>query len=134
MANKWYPLGLSHFAKGDIAYLSDTIKAMLVTSGYTYSAAHEFVSDIGGGNIVARGPALGTKTVGSGGILNAASEVLTAVSGSAVAAVILYKDTGVDATSELLIIWDTATGLPLTPNGGDVTINWDVGTNKIGAL
>jgi hypothetical protein len=26
---------------------------------------------------------------------------------------------------------DAATGLPLTPNGGDVTIQWDNGANKI---
>jgi len=26
---------------------------------------------------------------------------------------------------------DTATGLPITPNGGDIIITWDNGTNRI---
>lgn len=133
MANKWYPLGLSHFAKGDIAFLTDTIKIALIKTAYTFATTDEFVTDLGA-NIVFRSSALGTKTVGSGGVLNAASPTLTAVSGSTVSYVVLYKDTGVDATSELLVYWDTATGLPLTPNGGDVTVNFDTGPNKIAAL
>jgi hypothetical protein len=60
--------------------------------------------------------------------------VISAVTGSVVSYVVLYKDTGSDATSELLVYWDTGTGIPLTPNGGDVSVNFDTGPNKIAAL
>ena len=43
----------------------------------------------------------------------------------------LYRDTGVEATSALIAYIDTATGLPITPNGGDIIVNWDNGANKI---
>lgn len=33
--------------------------------------------------------------------------------------------------SPLIAYIDTATGLPVTPNGGDITIAWDSGANKI---
>jgi hypothetical protein len=46
----------------------------------------------------------------------------TAVTGDVSEAVILYKDTGVAATSPLIAYIDTATGLPVTPNGGDITV------------
>ena len=32
----------------------------------------------------------------------------------------IYKDTGSEATSPLIAYIDTATGLPITPNGGDI--------------
>jgi hypothetical protein len=132
MANKWYPKGLQHFAQGDVAFLTDTIKVALIATAYTFSASDEFVTALGA-NIVARSSALGTKTT-TNGVLNAASPVISAVTGSTVSYVVLYKDTGSDATSELLVYWDTGTGIPLTPNGGDVSVNFDTGPNKIAAL
>jgi hypothetical protein len=30
-----------------------------------------------------------------------------------------------------IVVIDTATGLPFTPTGGDVSIVWDNGTNRI---
>jgi hypothetical protein len=46
----------------------------------------------------------------------------TAVSGATVESINMLKDTGNAATSNLIAYWDTATGLPLTPNGGDVNV------------
>jgi hypothetical protein len=37
----------------------------------------------------------------------------------------------VASSSPLICIFDTATNLPVTPNGGDITIQFDNGTNKI---
>ena len=46
-------------------------------------------------------------------------------------AIIIFKDTGNNATSPLIAYIDTATGLPITPNGGDIIVTWDNGVNKI---
>ncbi|GAI46620.1 unnamed protein product, partial [marine sediment metagenome] len=44
----------------------------------------------------------------------------------------IFKDDGVDdVSSPLIALIDTATGLPVTPNDGDITIAWDNGANKI---
>ena len=40
-------------------------------------------------------------------------------------------DTGTDSTSPLIAFIDTATGLPITPNGGDIIVTWDNGPNKL---
>ena len=38
----------------------------------------------------------------------------------------IYIDTGVAGTSRLIAYIDTGvTGLPVTPNGGDINITWD---------
>jgi hypothetical protein len=74
--------------------------------------------------------ALTGKTV-TAGVADAVDVTFTAVSGATVEAIVLYADSGTEATSRLIAYIDTATGLPLTPNGGDVTVAWDNGANKI---
>ena len=51
-----------------------------------------------------------------------------------VEALVIYKDTGNTATSNLIAYIDTGTGLPFTTNGADVDIVFDSGSNKIFAL
>jgi hypothetical protein len=56
----------------------------------------------------------------------------TAVTGDPCEAIVIWQDTGVESTSRLIAYIDTASsGLPVTPNGGDITIAWDSGANKI---
>jgi hypothetical protein len=131
MSNALYDKGRQAFLEGSIAWLSDNIKAVLVTSGYTPSTGtDQFLSDVPGGDRVATSGNLASKTSTSG-VADAADLTFTAVSGSAVAYVVLYKDTTVAGTSPLILIIDTATNLPVTPNGGDITVQWDNGANKI---
>jgi hypothetical protein len=70
----------------------------------------------------------------TGGVFDAADVTITTVSGDQFEYIIIYKDTGTASTSNLIACIDTATGLPCTPNGGDITITWDNGANKIFAL
>jgi hypothetical protein len=49
-----------------------------------------------------------------------------------VESIVIYDDTpATEATKNLIAFIDTATGLPLTPNGGNVTVQWDAGANRI---
>lgn len=130
MANALYDLGRQGFLDGSIDWDTDTIKACLVDTGtYTVNlSTHEFLSDLSG--IVATSGALSSKTVAAG-VADAADVTFTAVTGASVEAIVLYKDTGVAGTSRLIAYIDTATGLPVTPNGGDISVAWDNGSNKI---
>jgi hypothetical protein len=131
VSNTLYDGGREGILDGTIAMSTASVKALLATSGYTPNAAtHRNVSDVTTGNIVARSGALGSKSY-TAGVFNAANVTLAAVTGSTAAYIILYADTGTDSTSRLIAIIDTATGLPVTPNGGDITITWDTGSNKI---
>ena len=79
--------------------------------------------------VVATGTLAGKNA--ANGVADANDLTLTGVSGDASEALIIWKDTGDSATSPLLAYIDTATGLPVTPNSGDITIVWDNGPNKI---
>lgn len=131
MANALYDKGREAFLTAGINWTSDTIKVSLVdTDDYTVNlATHDFYDDIPSGAIVATAT-LGTKTA-TAGIADAADATFTAVSGDVSEALVIWKDTGTPSTSTLIAYIDTATGLPVTPNGGDITIVWDNGANKI---
>ncbi len=133
MANALYPSFKKLLLDGDIDLATDTIRAALIDTGvYTYSSAHDFYDDVVAG-LVGAAVTLTSKTT-TAGVFDAADAVVSAVTGNTVEAVIIYKSTGVDSTSPLIAYIDTATGLPVTPNGGDITITWDNGANKIFAL
>jgi hypothetical protein len=44
---------------------------------------------------------------------------------------VIFKDAGTDTESPLIAYIDSATGLPVTANGGDINVAWDNGANKI---
>lgn len=56
------------------------------------------------------------------GTVDAGNPVWTSLTGASVESYTYYKWSGVNSTSALLIYIDSATGLPLTPNGGNVTL------------
>lgn len=113
---------------------ADTIKVALVDTGTTaYSSAHDFYNDISSA-VVGTPQTLANKTV-TNGVFDADDVTFTAVSGNSVEALVVYKDTGNAATSPLIAYLDTGyAGLPVTPNGGNITVTWDSGSNKIFAL
>lgn len=111
---------------------ADTIKAIFVdhADDTPSVSTDDFFNDIASAaRVPALGsaPTLGTKTLGTVavGVFDAADTVFTALTGDASESLIVFKDTGTESTSNLLAYWDTATGLPLTPNGGDVTVQWN---------
>lgn len=130
MANALYDKGRQGFLENSIDWDSDDIRVALLSAGYTPDlAAHQFVSDLGA-NIVARSAALTGMTV-TAGVANHAAKTITAVSGAQITRVAYYKYNAADGAARLICLIDTATNLPLTPNGGDITITPDTGANKL---
>lgn len=82
---------------------------------------------------------LSTKTV-TNGVLDADDVTLTSVTapsgGSTCDALFFYRDTGTSSTSTLLFMLDQngGTGLPVTPNGGNIVITFSSGTYRIAAF
>lgn len=132
MANALYDKGREAFLKGEISWNSDNIKVVLVdTADYTVDInAHQYLSSVASGGRVATSGNLASKTT-TAGVADAADVTFSAVTGDPCEALVIYMDTGDAATSPLIAYIDTATGLPVTPNGGDVTVVWDSGSNKV---
>jgi len=105
-----------------------TIKAMFVdhADDTPVVATDDFINDIASAARVpalASCPTLGTKTF-TNGVFDAADTVFSSLTGDQSESLILFRDTAVESTSNLLLYWDTASGLPVTPNGANVTVVW----------
>jgi hypothetical protein len=127
MANALYPKTKAQYLKGaiDLSSASLTIRAYsLDTAFYTYSASHEFLSDVAGGSRVKKSNPLTGKTVNlTTGAFDSDDPTMEAVTGADIDAIILYIDTGVDATSRLIMYQDSSIStVPFTPDGSDVRI------------
>jgi hypothetical protein len=123
----------------DINLTVDTIKVALVTAGYTANqTSDQFYSTVvPASNVIGTPQQITTPTVtatAGGATFNGAGVTFTAVSGAQITQLVIYKDTGTATTSPLIANINVATGLPLTPNGSNVTVTWDSGTNKIFTL
>lgn len=126
MANAIYPLYKQSLLDGDANIdLNDlTVKVALVDTGtYTYSAAHQFLTSLTG--VVGTAQTIANTTV-TNGLFDGDNVTYTAVTGNSVEALVIYIDTGTAGTSRLVAYIDTGvTGLPVTPNGGDISITWN---------
>ena len=88
MANALFDPGREGFLDGSYNWASSDVRAMLVKSAYTFSAAHKFLTDLGA-NDNGRTAALGAKSV-TNGVADAADTSLTATAAAGVAA--LHRD------------------------------------------
>ncbi len=139
MANSLYDTAREGFLAGEIDYDTAVIKCALVR-GYAYSAAHKYVSDaVGAGAVLVSTSAALTAKAVAAGVADAADVTHAAVpSGSAITAILLFQSSAVaggadvaQSAQRLIGHFDAYTGLPVTPNGGDIVIAWDNGANKI---
>lgn len=127
MANALYPKWkeqlLQFTANNNLS--AGTVKVALIDTGtYTYSSAHQFWSSASSASI-GTPQTIGSKTF-TDGLFDGADVTFPTVTGSTAEALIIYIDTGTAGTSPLVSYIDTGvTGLPVTPNGGDISIQWN---------
>ena len=133
MANALFDKGRQNILEGAIAILTVNVKLVLVDHGVDTPvvATDDFLDDILAGARIATSGNFASKTT-TDGVFDAADVALTAVSGASVESIVIYNDTpATEAGKHLIAYIDVATGLPFTPSGGDVTIQWDAGVNRI---
>ena len=124
-----YDSAKENFLSAQVNMTADTIIAIPLSASYSFSAsAHKFISDLTG--IVARSTGLTGKSV-SAGVFDANDQLILTVTGSTVTQIALCKDVGDDATSPLIALVNSGTGLPIVPDGSNLLITWDNGANKI---
>lgn len=141
MANAVFPKAKEGFLDGSIDLDTATIKVALVR-GYSYNSAHQFVSDVTGtGTLHATSSGLASKTV-TNGVFDAADITFTTpATNTNDHALLIFQSSAstggadVAASSQRVIAWiDTGTGIPIKPAGGNITVVWDNGANKIFSL
>jgi hypothetical protein len=132
MADGMYKKAVEAFLGGTLDWDTHDIKAALVDTG-DYSVnltTHQFLSAVGWTAIEASCDNFTGKAI-TNGVADANNITFSAVTGDQCEAIVIFRDTGNINTSPLICYIDSATGLPVTPNGGDINVTWDDGANKI---
>lgn len=132
MANSLFDVARSQFLQATVT-MTDSIKFLFVDHGVDtpVPATDDFLDDIAAGARIATSTALANKTY-TAGVFDADDHTVTAVTGAQFESIVIFDDTpGTEATKDLIAFIDTATGLPCTPNGGDIIVQWDSGANRI---
>lgn len=130
MANAIYPkykealLGASANSALTGSGTTGLYAALVDTGTYTYSAAHQFYSDLSG--IVGTDQEITSPTL-TAGVVDGGDVTFSAVTGASVEALVLYrKNAGANTTWRLVAYIDSGqTGLPVTPNGGNIAVVWN---------
>ena len=142
MAVYFYKGAREAFAGGDLDWDAHNIKVVLCKSGYSASrTADNFLSDILAANRVAISGNLSGKTLVDG-VLDADDITIASASflnNGPATQLVVYRDTGVEATSRLILRHDgtTVAGLSgdgYTHAGLDLLIQWPGDADKIGKL
>jgi hypothetical protein len=132
MANAIYPLYKQALlsASTDVSLNLNTAQdgpmcSLVDTGTYTYSVAHQFFSPslvgIQGTDQRITSPTVVTGTFDGNDL------TYTAITGVSIEALVIYRHNATANTTWRLVAYlDTGvTGLPVTPNGGDITVAWD---------
>lgn len=125
----WKQIQLSSSA---IDFANDDLRLVLIehSTDTPNPASDDNLDDLASGARVATSDSLDNPTI-TNGVFNSDAEVLTGVSGSRqVDSVNIYLHTGTESTSTLIAYYDSGVNLPLSTNGGDVTVQPNSGSTK----
>lgn len=128
--NDWLDGMLGDPTHSVIDFDTDNIDASLLdeTDSGTITASFVDYDEVNAATVVATADVSVSGT--TDGVLSLTGAVtFSSVSGDAADFLTVWKNSGSPATSPLAITWDSAsTGLPVTPNGGDITATWSGNT------
>ena len=103
MANALFDSGRDGFLNGEFNWSADSFKVILLSSQYTVDLInHTTTANVGG-------------------------TVAISVAGTTITQYVVFHDT----TKKLIAYFDTSSNLPVTPNGGNITLQWSNTDSRI---
>lgn len=95
------------------------------TDSGTITAATANYDTVDTPTVVATGDLPAVSSISGGVVTLSGALTFTSVTGDQAEYLTLWKNSGTPSTSPLLITWDSATtGLPVTPNGGNIVVTF----------
>lgn len=134
MATYMYDKGRENFATAQVDWVNADIRLIFVDeASYTpNSATDSTLADIASAARIAIGAASLANKTAAAGVLDADDHTMSAVSGAQFESIVFVKYDSVTPDNSLLLFHvDNYSGLPATPNGGDITVAFPNDANKI---
>lgn len=115
--NQLYNSARQKFLRGQLDWNSSDIRLLLVDAQYTFNASHQFLSNVPLNGRIASADVPNESS--ANGYARGGSAKFTGLPTSEqVRGAILYRDTGVEGTSDLVGYFDQIVGFPFTPQAG----------------
>ena len=134
MSNTIYNSARESYLSGGLDWSNDDVRVILCDSGYVFDPTDDFLDDVAGGARLATSGSLTGKTT-TDGVADADDVTFpTVVAGDTVTSLIVYKHTGTEATSDLILFMDeTAAGAVINrlTDGNDIVVRWSNSATKI---
>ena len=124
MTDKIYPKARAQAWTGALDLRAGTMRALLLDGTYAYNDSHAFLSDVSeSARVKASQPITGRAVNLTTSNFDSDDPTVQAVTGDDVEQIILYLDTGIEASSRLIFYKDTGIStVPFTPDGSDIRI------------
>lgn len=135
MANAFYEKAAQKFGQGTLSW-AGTLKVALLKNDYAVDLVnHEFYSSASSA-AVGTDQTIANPAVLADGVLDGDNVIWTALADPSedVTQLVIYKYVTGPSDSPLIMYIDTMSGLPFRPNGTDVNITWDNGSDRIARL
>jgi len=114
------------FATAQLSWAGSVVGALLVSASYTPSQSDNFVSDITPGAILRRCGDLTNVAEANGICAGTIAEQDAFINAQPVVGLVLYIDSGDDATSQLIYYSSDGPGFPFLPQGFNYAISYDL--------
>lgn len=110
-----YGLAQYRLKEGLLVWSTADIRCVLLTSGYTFSEAHQYLSEVASGvRLGTSGSMTGKATSSTTGHSTGTVPQILEVAASTISAVLLYVHTGTESTSALLAYYNGFTPVVLS--------------------
>lgn len=134
MSNTIFSSARELYLTGGLDWGSDDMRVILLDSTYVFDPTDDFLDDVPAGSRLATSGSLTGKTT-TGGVADADDVTFPTVpAGDTVTQVIIYKHTGTESTSDLVLYMDeTAAGAAINrlTDGNDIVVRWSNSATKI---
>lgn len=131
MVSTLYTRAKQLFLTGALDLTTATLKAVLVSANYVPSTGHLSLVDLPTNARLAEAVSVTGVSV-EDGVFDADDLTFYAVEGPAIVGAVVYRDTGVESTSTLVVCCSLSA--PVTPTGSSVVLRWNNGATKIFSL
>lgn len=134
MVNEAYNILKKESADGNIDWVSDDMKVMLVSGSVTFDGTELDMTVVSALEVVGTGYTAGGASIASlvvtqnnslsAGHVDGTDLTFTALDAGTIAAAVIYRSAGSPANIPCLYL-SSGGDFPITTNGGDVTLNWN---------
>lgn len=129
--NYLFDIAREKFGTAQMNWLTDTHRAIALAEGHGLTAASTTLSQVPASIRIGTSVVLTGKTAEKGYLKALPTRLPALLDSRKVIALVVYREGGSEATSDLVAFIDTAYGMPFKPIGIDYYVGWQIANSGV---